>query len=153
MPIAGVPESGKSPLMRYLTRRLEKAYHYLSLILLFATLVGCGPGTSSSDTKTACDISSNILGNITEISHTGSTEGFVGAIFIDGTKEKQKAFDKVSVSITTHTRILEKQGQTCHNASFDTLKIAQRVQLESTGIVRETDPPQIEATKIVILAP
>jgi hypothetical protein len=116
-------------------------------------LVGCGPGTNSSNTKTACDISSNILGNITKISHTGSTEGFVGAIFIDGTKEQQKAFDKVYVSITTHTQILEKQKQTCHTASFDTLKTAQHVQIESTGAVRETDPPQIEATKIVILAP
>jgi len=128
----------------------------LLLIVFLAVLVGCGPSRTSSDTKTACDISSNILGNIVSISYasvSGSTTSFVGAIFIDGTKEKQRAFDKVSVSVAVHTQIFEKQEQKCRIVAFDALKIAQRVQIQSTGIVRETYPPQIDATEIVILAP
>jgi hypothetical protein len=128
----------------------------LLLIMLLSVLVGCGSNSISSDTKTACDISSNILGNIVSISHasvSGSTASFVGAIFIDGSKEKHKAFDKVSVSVAVHTQILEKQEQKCRIVAFNALKIAQRVQIQSTGIVRETYPPQIDATEIVILAP
>ena len=125
----------------------------LLLIVLLSMLVGCGPSSTSSDTKTVCDISSNILGNIISISHASASGSFVGAIFIDGTKEKQSAFDKASVSVAIHTQIFEKQEQKCRIVSFDALKIAQRVQIQTTGLVRETYPPQIEATEIVILAP
>ena|SRR2546421_824034 len=125
----------------------------LLLIVLLSVLVGCGPSSTSSDTKTACDISSNILGNIISISHASASGSFVAAIFIDGTKEKQSTFDKVSVSVAIHTQIFEKQEQKCRIVSFDALKIAQRVQIQSTGLVRETYPPQIDATEIVILAP
>src|SRR5947209_18227248 len=98
----------------------------LLLIVLLSVLVGCGLSSTSAATKTGCDISSNILGNIIAISHasvSGSAASFVGAILIDGTKEKQGAFDKVSVSVATHTQIFEKQEQKCRIASFDALKI------------------------------
>lgn len=127
------------------------------LILLLLFLVGCGSnptGTSSSGSQTPCDKQSAIRGTIVTISQapSGGAPSYVGGILIDGTKEQKAEFDKVYASIHTNTRVFEKQGQECRSVSFATLKIGQRVQIQSTGIVRQSYPPQIDATEIVILS-
>ncbi len=136
--------------------RTSRSTFTLLLIPLLLLLGGCGSnstGASSSGSETPCDKQSAIRGTIVMISQASSGAGYGGGILIDNTKEQKAEFDKVYASIHTNTRVFEKQGQECRSVSFATLKIGQRVQIQSTGIVRQTYPPQIDATEIVILSP
>jgi len=138
--------------------RTSRSTFTLLLIPLLLLLGGCGSnstGASSSGSETPCDKQSTIRGTIVMISQasSGASPGYAGGILIDSTKEQKAEFDKVYASIHTNTRVFEKQGQECRSVSFATLKIGQRVQIQSTGIVRQTYPPQIDATEIVILSP
>jgi hypothetical protein len=130
-----------------------KLKYILLLVPLLSLIGGCGP--SSLGSQTPCDTPSKIRGTIVAISKRSSGSGnYIGGILIDGTKEKQKAeFDKVNISAHTATQIFEKQGQACNAVSFAALKVGQRVQVQSTGIVRQIYPPEVDATTIVILPP
>lgn len=126
---------------------------YVFLLLLLAVILsGCGQSTSNS--QTPCDTPSQIRGNVVTISPFSSGSQSLGSIFVDGTKEKQKAqFDKVYVSVQQNTQVFERKGQACNAISFGAMRVGQRIQVQSTGIVRQSYPAQIDAITIVILPP
>ncbi len=99
---------------------------------------------------TPCDKSSDIRGSIITISQA-TLGGILGTILLDGTNEQNAQFDKVYTKINADTQIFEKQEQGCRSSSFASLKVGQRVQIQSTGVTALSYPPQITATEIVIL--
>jgi hypothetical protein len=125
------------------------------LAVLLALVAGCGQSTSSdssSGTQNPCEKASSIRGNIVTISHTASGN-LIGGFLLDGTKENQALFDSVYVKVDSATQVFEIQQNECRTLSFTDLKPGQRVQVQSTGIVLQSYPPQIQATEVVILPP
>jgi hypothetical protein len=76
-----------------------------------------------------------------------------GSFLLNGTKEKQAAYDQVYVHVLSSAQVYEKRQGQCQTVPFTALKQGQRVQVQSTGIVMQSYPEQIEATEILILAP
>ncbi len=125
------------------------------LAVLLALIAACGQNTSSgstSGTQTPCEKTSLIKGNIVTISHISSGNS-IGGFLLDGTKEKQAEFDRVFVNVRSDTKVFEQQQNECNTLTFADLKSGQRVQIQSTGVVAQSYPPQIQATEIVILPP
>ncbi len=132
--------------------------HYtLSTLLCMVALVllaGCSSGTASGSSATPsdpCGKSSNVKGTITSIKNV-TNRNFVGSFMLNGTGEQQAAFDQVVVSVSSTTQVFEKRGNECHATSFTTLQSGQRLQIQTTGTVAQSYPPQVEATEIVILS-
>ncbi len=131
-----------------------KTTHILLLLALLSLAAGCASpvgssGAGSSGTQNPCDKQSSIKGRIVTISH--GTAG--GGIALDGTKEPQAAYDKIYVLVNPNTLLFEKQGKECRAVSSAALKVGQRVQVQSTGSVMQSYPPQTNAAEIVILLP
>ena len=125
------------------------------LVVLLALVAGCGQSTSSgsaSGTHNPCEKASSIRGTIVTISHTTSGK-LIGGFLLDGAKENQPLFDSVYVKVDRATQVFEKQQNECRALSFTDLQSGQRVQVQSTGIVAQSYPPQIQATEVVILPP
>jgi hypothetical protein len=130
---------------------ITKLFFLLGLLPL---LGGCSLGSGDQNSQTPCDRSSDIRGTIVTVSSPTSQSGtnYVGSIFIDGTKEKQKVqYPKVMTIVNASTQIFEKQGSTCRTVTFTALKSGQRVMIQSTGGAALSSPPQITATQIVIV--
>ena len=118
-------------------------------------MTGCGQCTSSggsSSTPNACDKASSIKGSIVSISHDSSSN-LIGSFLLDGTKEQGAEFDSVNVNVDSSTQVFEKQQNGCQTLPFSALKPGQRVQVQSTGTAALSQPPQIQATEIVVLPP
>ncbi len=119
------------------------------LILLFAVMVACDTGSNTPSSQTPCDKQSSLKGTITRIASGSSTNG----LLIDSSKEKGVQYSKFYATVKADTPVFEKQGQECRTMSFADIKIGQRVQLQTTGLVAQSSPVQVTATEIVILPP
>ena len=131
--------------------RLLRRVFYLAVLLALAA--GCGQNASSgssSGTQSPCEKSSSIKGSIVTISYASSGSS-IGGFLIDGSKENQAEFNQVYVSVGKTTQVFEKEQGECQSVSFTVLKKGQRVQIQSTGVVMQSYPPQIEATEVLIL--
>ncbi|MBV8823152.1 MAG: hypothetical protein JO125_16295 [Chloroflexi bacterium] len=127
----------------------------LALLVLLVLTTSCSQSTSgvtSSGPQSPCDRSSSIKGSIASIS-SASSGRLVGSFLLDGSKEKQAAYDQVYVQVPSSTQVYEKQASGCQTVPFTALKKGQRVQIQSTGIATQSDPPRIEAAEILLLAP
>jgi hypothetical protein len=125
---------------------------YLAILL---TLAGCGQSTStgggnSSSTPSPCEKSSSIKGQIVTISHNASGNR-LGGFLLDGSKEQNATYDKVYVMVPDTTQIYTNQQGQCHTIPFTALTSGQRVQIQSTGPVAQSYPPQIQADEILLL--
>ncbi|MBV9689429.1 MAG: DUF3221 domain-containing protein [Ktedonobacteraceae bacterium] len=125
----------------------------LSLLVLLVLASSCSQSTSgvtSSGSQSPCDRSSSIKGSIVSISSVSSGR-LIGSFLLNGTKEKQAAYDQVYVHVPGSAQVYEKRQGQCQTVPFTALKQGQRVQVQSTGIVMQSYPEQIEATEILIL--
>ncbi len=121
------------------------------LIILLSLVVGCGT-SNTGPSKTPCEKQSGTVGNIITITPAPSSapSDYVGGLLVDASKEKAKS-DKLYVHVHKSTQIFEKQGQACRSVPFATLRVGQRIQIQSTGTAQQTYPPQIAAVEIVIM--
>jgi endonuclease/exonuclease/phosphatase family metal-dependent hydrolase len=94
----------------------------------------------------------DIRGQITNI-RRASTDGdkLLGTVLIEGKKEAETQVDKASLRVTNETRIFDARGKERRPASFDDLKIGQKVEARFVGPVMESYPVQAAASEIVIL--
>ena len=106
------------------------------------------PGTPRGSNP--CERLSAIKGSVMSISHTPAGN-FIGGLLLDGTHEQHAAFDQVYASVRNTAQVYEKQGNECRAVTFTSIKAGQRLQIQSTGTVLQSAPPQIEAVEIVIL--
>ncbi len=134
--------------MRVVTRGI--VFCLMALLLLTA---GCGQQqqVATGSPANPCQQSSSIVGHILRIapSSSGSTRG---SIVLDSSKELHAAFAQAVVTLTEKTQVYIQQQQECEEISLAKLTQGQHIKVHSTGVVAQSEPPQIEATQIVILS-
>lgn len=91
----------------------------------------------------------DIRGTITEI--TSAQGEVLGAIRIEGTIGEGTEYDKAVVAVTEETEILVRGPDGEEKATFDDLRVGQRVEATFVGPVAESYPVQATAGRIVIL--
>jgi hypothetical protein len=127
----------------------------IGLVFLLALIASCGQNLTSgspSGTPNPCEQTSSIKGTAVTISHV-SSGNLIGGFLLDGTKENQAEFDRVYVHVFKDTKVFEQQQNECRTLTFADLTSGQREQIQSTGSVAQSYPPQIQATEIVMLPP
>jgi Protein of unknown function (DUF3221) len=107
------------------------------------------PGTPRASNP--CERPSAIKGSVVSVSHATAGK-FLGGLLLDGTREQNAAFAQVYASVRNTAQVYEKQGNECRAATFTSIKTGQRIQIQSTGTVLQSYPPQIEAVEIVIIS-
>lgn len=121
----------------------------LSLLApVLALLLACNP-FSANDAARA-----DIRGIITQIRPADAPsrqQGLYGVILIEGQVEADTTYDKAAVTITDKTIVLEQLGAPRRPATFDTLKVGDRVQARFTGPVMQSYPAQATASQVMIL--
>lgn len=91
----------------------------------------------------------DIRGTITEI--TSAQGEVLGAVRIEGTIGEGTEYDKAVVAVTEETEILVRGPDGEEKATFDDLRVGQRVEATFVGPVAESYPVQATAGRIVIL--
>ena len=78
-------------------------------------------------------------------------QGLVGAISVDGKKEKDTQYDKASVKLTSSTKFYKWVDGKKKDAKFSDVKEGSKVQCVFTGPVAESYPVQATASELIIL--
>ncbi|MHB9032738.1 MAG: hypothetical protein ACYC6L_06795 [Anaerolineae bacterium] len=116
----------------------------LCIALAAVLLAGCGAsGGPSKDV--------DLTGNISDIS-PATNAPILGAIRVEGQKIAANRWPAAWVTISPDTLIWQKTGSGYARASFANLAVGDTVTVKTTGIVLESDPVQVGATEVVILA-
>jgi beta-N-acetylhexosaminidase len=113
------------------------------LAAIFTTLCLSGSARVSS--------SSDIRGQITQVSPAEGRSGVLGQVLIEGRKEADTQVEKASVTVNTETRLFLLQGQERKPVEFAALQVGQLVEARFSGPVRESYPVQATAAAITIL--
>ena len=81
----------------------------------------------------------------------GKAKGIVGSILVEGAKEKDTAYDKAAVTLTSKTKFYKWEDGKKKDAKFSDLKVGTLVQCNFTGPVAESYPVQATASEVLIL--
>lgn len=128
----------------------------LFAIALLALLAACGgttSGSTPSEPPTAPSTAGgvDVRGTITSVAPAETGSNRLGTILVEGEREPDTQVDKASITITTDTRIVVREGETERPATFDDLQSGLRVEARFDGPVLESYPVQAGAAEVVIL--
>jgi len=117
----------------------------LMFVIAALLLAGCTaqPGAPSGKYE--------MQGNISEVHPAAPGEQALGTIRVEGEKIEGNAFDVAVVTITRRTRIWERTAAGYVTAGWDDLQFGATVTIQTTGVVRESWPVQVDAEEVVIL--
>jgi hypothetical protein len=102
--------------------------------------------------ETAPTFGVDIRGAITQIGITDSIDpNIIGVMRVEGSLQTDTRYDSARITIRRDTRISQFQSRVSAPATFNDLKLGQRVEVSFTGDVLQSYPAQATAAKIVIL--
>jgi beta-N-acetylhexosaminidase len=96
----------------------------------------------------------DIRGSVTKITPANDDakkRGLMGVVMVEGTKEKDTAYDKASIKITDKTTLKKVVGKERKDAKFEDLKQGCKVAATFTGPVLQSYPVQATAKEVIIL--
>ena len=97
-----------------------------------------------------------IQGTISKVAAAGADakkSGVIGTFFIDAKPVKSPAYEKAIVRVTEKTVLRKKVGKVEQEATFADLHDGRTVTVTIEREVNPTDPPQVNAVRILIVTP
>jgi len=118
------------------------------IALLSVMFIGVIYGVLYATGDTPADMEGNIVGvcqNDQMMDYSSSNSILVDGVVTDGNQH-----GNVSVIVTNETQIFKKQGNKQISSSFNSFKPGQKVEIQFSGPIMESYPPQVRAGQIVI---
>jgi hypothetical protein len=114
-----------------------------------------GSGTPAA--ATPCTQAYPVSGTITSVEFQNGSLGnatTVGGAAVKGPQEQLHGLlgGGFIVHFLKETRVFEQQEKGCHAVSLTSLKVGQRIQIQSDGDIMQSLPPQIVALQVMIVA-
>lgn len=129
-------------------------YPVLIFLLLICILVEATSCTSvTSNTGTVDESKADLVGHILEIYRagpSGTENGQLGAILVEGIVQGGTQDALVTVAITEGTQLWQKDGQVRRPFTVESLTIGQRVLIVFSGPLAESYPMQGTADEIMV---
>ncbi len=119
------------------------------MLLLFVLFLGVIYGALAATGSDRVDMTGEIIGLCSDNANcdNGSIDSILVEGFITGASENQN----VSIILNKNTTISRKNGDTLVEASINDLKPGQKIEIQFTGSMLQTYPPQANAGQIIIL--
>ena len=123
----------------------------MNRLMWFGIVTGCLLAFTSVSLSVRAD-DPDIRGKITQIHRpTDQEKSIIGTVMVEADKKDAKV-DKANLIVTDETRILKEQGEERVQATFDDLKVDQRVEARFVeGPTIMIYPLRVKASEIVIL--
>ena len=119
------------------------------MLLLFVLFMGVVYGTLSATGNDRVDMSGKIVGLCSDSSQSDGKA--INSILVEGSTNGGADNQSMSILITKNTTISHKYGNNLVKASIDDLHPGQKIQIQFTGDIIQTYPPQTNASQIIII--
>ena len=106
---------------------------------------------AAGDAQSRFDMHGSIV-TATPAENRPSGSDWLGTILVEGPREGNPISDKARVAIMTKTRIVVRRGASGTRGTFADLRVGSAVEVTFDGPIRESDPIQVDAAEIVVVA-
>ncbi|HMK53239.1 MAG TPA: DUF3221 domain-containing protein [Methanobacteriaceae archaeon] len=119
------------------------------IAMLFVLFLGVAYGVYCATGEEPADMKGKVVG----VCQAGPEDGInnTNSVLVEGIMVGSNQTVNVSVKISPETVIMEKEGNKRNNASFDSIKPGESVEMRFTGPFLQSYPPQTTASQILIV--